>query len=89
MIYLAPERITLSNAEAFLHDLLALISTGDELIVDFSNTKYISSACLRSLIIASKTAKHKCQSTIECINLSPSVQNVLDMVRMDVFLKTK
>lgn len=52
------DRIDLSNADSFKDALLANLSAASKvMIVDLSSVEYVSSAGLRSLMIAFKAAK--------------------------------
>jgi anti-anti-sigma factor len=57
VILLPAGRIDLSNAEAFKDALLAALAAAKTaLVLDLSQIEYVSSAGLRSLMIAAKTA---------------------------------
>ena len=56
MIYHTPVRITINDSEAMLSELLNIIKKiEDELILDMSQTIYISSAGIRAIMIAQKS----------------------------------
>jgi anti-anti-sigma factor len=50
-----------------------------ELVLDFSDVDYISSAGLRALLIGQKTAVSK-GGSMKLINVSESVLSILDMI---------
>ena len=83
MTYNAPNRITESNSSIVLKELLELIKEESEIIIDFSNTSYISSSALRALLLASKSAKSKSLPPIKYANLSSQVVKTIKSVGFD------
>lgn len=81
-ILLAPAgRIELSNADAFRDALLAAVAASERaLILDFSGIEYISSAGLRSLMIASKSGKSK-DVVLALAALRPIVKEIFTISR--------
>jgi anti-sigma B factor antagonist/stage II sporulation protein AA (anti-sigma F factor antagonist) len=78
------ERIDLSNADGFKNTLLeALSSASKVLIVDLSKVEYISSAGLRSLMIALKAAKPQNKS-FAIAALQPLTQEIFAISRLNV-----
>lgn len=77
-------RIDLDNAEAFTAQLLAtLAKTPKALIVDLSSVEYISSAGLRSLMIARNTAKAQ-DSALGVAALRPLTREIFAISRFDI-----
>lgn len=62
-----------------LHDeLLPIFDSAKEIMLDFAELVYVSSAGLRVLLVAQKTAKSK-GATLQIYNISSEVMEVLDM----------
>jgi anti-sigma B factor antagonist/stage II sporulation protein AA (anti-sigma F factor antagonist) len=77
-------RIDLDNAETFTAELLAaLAKTPKALIVDLSSVEYISSAGLRSLMIARNTAKAQ-DSALAVAALRPLTREIFAISRFDI-----
>jgi len=77
-------RIDLSNADGFKDALLAALASAPKvLIVDLSRLEYISSAGLRSLMIALKAAKSKDQS-LAIAALRPLTREIFAISRFDI-----
>jgi anti-sigma B factor antagonist/stage II sporulation protein AA (anti-sigma F factor antagonist) len=81
-VILAPSgRIDLTNAEEFRDSLLAAVERAQgTLIVDFAGIDYISSAGLRSLMIALQAAKKK-NLVIGIAALRPMVAEIFTISR--------
>jgi anti-sigma B factor antagonist/stage II sporulation protein AA (anti-sigma F factor antagonist) len=78
------ERIDLSNADAFTNALLAaLTQASGVMIVDLSRVDYISSAGLRSLMIALKAAKAE-QKSLAVAALRPLTREIFAISRFDI-----
>ena len=58
--------------------ILAAFQKKKDVVVDFLNVKYISSAGLRALLIGQKTAASK-RGSMKLTNVSSPVQEILDM----------
>jgi anti-sigma B factor antagonist/stage II sporulation protein AA (anti-sigma F factor antagonist) len=79
-----PGRIDLSNAEPFKDSLLAAIAAAKTAVfLDLSGTEYVSSAGLRSLMIASKTAKPR-GVALGVAALQPVVKEIFEISRFDL-----
>lgn len=77
-------RIDLSNADGFKDDLLAALSDASKLlIVDLSRVAYISSAGLRSLMIALKAARAE-DKTFAIAALQPLTREIFAISRFDI-----
>jgi anti-anti-sigma factor len=86
VLIMTPEdgRIDLSNADGFKDALLAALASAPKvLIVDLSRLEYISSAGLRSLMIALKAAKSKDQS-LAIAALRPLTREIFAISRFDI-----
>jgi anti-anti-sigma factor len=78
------ERIDLSNADAFKDALLETLSQAAAvMIVDLSRVEYISSAGLRSLMIALKAAKAD-QKSLAVAALQPLTREIFAISRFDI-----
>jgi anti-sigma B factor antagonist/stage II sporulation protein AA (anti-sigma F factor antagonist) len=77
-------RIDLSNAEPFKEALLEAVATAKTaVILDLSGIEYVSSAGLRSLMIASKTAKPR-GVALGVAALRPVVKEIFTISRFDL-----
>lgn len=79
-------RIDSSNAAAFEARCAALIAEGPpKVIIDFSGVDYISSAGLRVLLVAAKSAKSKGGALTLC-GLRGNVHEVIEVSGFDTLL---
>jgi len=77
-------RIDMSNADAFKDALLESVTLASKvMIVDLSSIEYISSAGLRSLMIAFKAAKAE-QKTMAMAALRPLTQEIFAISRFNI-----
>jgi anti-sigma B factor antagonist len=77
-------RIDMSNADAFKDALVDSVGlTSKVMIVDLSSVEYISSAGLRSLMIAFKAAKAE-QKTMAIAGLRPLTQEIFAISRFNI-----
>ena len=85
-LVLAPRqgRIDLENADGFTAGLLAALPKASKaLIVDLSSVEYISSAGLRSLMIALKAAKSQ-DTALAVAALRPLTREIFGISRFDL-----
>jgi anti-sigma B factor antagonist/stage II sporulation protein AA (anti-sigma F factor antagonist) len=84
-VVLSPSgRIDLKNAEAFKDTLLRVVGqAGKALILDLSGVDYISSAGLRSVMIASKAGK-PAGVTLGIAAMQPVVKEIFAISRFDL-----
>jgi anti-sigma B factor antagonist/stage II sporulation protein AA (anti-sigma F factor antagonist) len=84
-IILSPSgRIDLTNAEGFKELLLQAVAAAREtLVLDLSEVDYISSAGLRSIMIASKTGKPN-GITLGIASMRPVVKEIFSISRFDL-----
>lgn len=84
-IVLAPSgRIDLTNAESFKETLLRVVAGARHaLILDLSEVDYISSAGLRSMMIASKAGKPN-GVTLGIAAMRPVVREIFSISRFDL-----
>ena len=59
MIYRAGNRIDTNSCQKLSDDLAKILANGEDVILDLAETTYISSAGLRSILIALKTFRAK------------------------------
>ena len=78
MIYKTPERMAEINSHKLLDDFLKIIQKNEPLVLDFSDTIYISSAALRALLIAAKSSNSKQLETITITNASDMLLDLLN-----------
>ncbi len=77
-------RIDLDNAEAFTAQLQAALAKAPKaLVVDLSSVAYISSAGLRSLMIARNTAKAQ-DTALGVAALQPLTREIFTISRFDI-----
>jgi anti-sigma B factor antagonist/stage II sporulation protein AA (anti-sigma F factor antagonist) len=77
-------RIDLANAEPFKDALLAAVAAArTAVILDFSGIEYVSSAGLRSLMVASKTARPR-GVALGVAALQPVVKEIFSISRFDL-----
>ena len=86
VVLTASGRIDLSNADDFGQALSAALADARAvLILDFSGIEYISSAGLRSLLIAFKTAKTE-NTVLAVAALRPLVLEIFEISRFDLVI---
>lgn len=87
LLVVRPEnRIDSSNAAAFEARCAALIAEGPQkVVIDFSGVDYISSAGLRVLLVAAKSAKSMGGALTLC-SLRGSVREVIEVSGFDTLL---
>ena len=71
-------RLDTTTAPELQKELLGQIETGMEVVLDFKELKYVSSAGLRVLLMGEKAAKGK-DTTMKLINVNEEVMEVFDM----------
>jgi anti-sigma B factor antagonist len=82
-----PEEATLSNADLFKEEMIALVANGYKyIIVSFENVNYIDSSFLGGLVVALKYAMPR-KTDIYLVALRPDVRNLLTLIRMDKVFK--
>ncbi|HEY8156133.1 MAG TPA: STAS domain-containing protein [Myxococcota bacterium] len=86
-VILRPDgRIDLSNADLFKDELLAAVAAAKTAVVlDLSRTLYVSSAGLRSLMIASKTGTGR-GVTLGVAAMQPIVKEIFTISRFHLVL---
>lgn len=72
-------RIDTNTSPQLQSELLAAFQQNNSITLDLANVAYVSSAGLRVLLIAQKTAAAK-KATFELTNVAQEVMNVLDSV---------
>ena len=72
----AKGRIDANNAPAFAAELEAALADAQDLTIDFSDLKYISSSGLRAVMLAIKTMER--QGTMRIINVSADLYDILE-----------
>ncbi|MEG0338670.1 MAG: STAS domain-containing protein [Oscillospiraceae bacterium] len=72
-------RIDTNTSPQLQSELLAAFQQNNSITLDLAEVAYVSSAGLRVLLIAQKTAASK-KATFELVNVAPEVMNVLDSV---------
>lgn len=68
LIYSCPEVVNSTNADKVTNELITLIRNKRDIIIDLGNTRYISSAGLRSFFITQKALN-------ACSNCSLTLRN--------------
>lgn len=87
MIYKTPEKINAIEAEKISNELYDILNSGQDVIIDMSQTTYIASAGLRSLIMTLKRAKIKQLDFCVC-NPSPQVIEILKITGLSELIPT-
>ena len=86
-VYKARPRIDGNNAPEVQDEIMALITgEGGDVVVDLSETKYISSAGLRVLLAAHKKLK-TVGGRFTLRGVSPTVREILDVTGFSGFLE--
>lgn len=87
LLILRPEnRIDSGNASAFETQCVKLIAQGPQkIVIDLSSVDYISSAGLRVILVAAKTAKSHSGALTLC-GLHGNIREVLEVSGFDVLL---
>ena len=81
-----PRRIDVKTNPAFDEEMKNLVAGGaDEIAVDMTDTVYISSAGLRTLLSATKALRKK-SGTVRVLNVAPQVMEVFDITGYSGFL---
>ena len=81
-------RIDVTTSPKLQAQILNCFQKKNELVVDFLNVEYISSAGLRALLIGQKTALSK-KGKMEIVNVSKDVMTVLNMTGFNKILTIK
>jgi anti-anti-sigma factor len=71
-------RLDTTSAPDFQNDLMAKIETGLDVVLDFKELAYVSSAGLRVLLMGEKAAKSK-DITMKLQNVSADIMEVFEM----------
>jgi len=79
-------RVDTNTSPELQKKILEALQSSKELVIDFEQVPYISSAGLRALLLGQKTANSKKISMI-VTNVSPMVMQVLKSVGFDKVLK--
>lgn len=86
-IYKSPKRITSVNSAMFFNEMMAIVVKGSSIVVDMSDTAYLSSAALRSILIVAKTLKSKNMPKLKLINANTTVRDILEAGGFDFFVE--
>ena len=82
MIYECPKKITEVNAVKTTENIISHIIDNEEVILDFQNTMYISSAGVAVIIsVAKECLKRK--NDFSVVNTQPLVTKTLELVGLD------
>lgn len=81
-------RVDTNTSPELQKNILEALKTAKELVIDFEQVPYISSAGLRALLLGQKTANSK-HTVMTVTNVSPMVMQVLKAVGFDKVLKIK
>ena len=79
-------RVDTNTSPELQKKILAALQSAQQLVIDFEQVPYISSAGLRALLLGQKTANSNHTSMI-VTNVSPMVMQVLKAVGFDKVLK--
>ena len=78
-------RLDASTAPQLEKTLKGSLSSAHDVVLDFSNLKYISSAGIRTLLSIEKKLRNK--GTVTVKNATPQVREIMECVGVDYFLK--
>ena len=79
-------RLDTSTSNKLHDELIPAFDRSKEIVLNFAELVYVSSAGLRVLLMAQKTAKSK-GASVEIRNVSPDVMEVLEMTGFSNILK--
>ena len=79
-------RVDTNTSPQLQQAILSAFQKSKDVVVDFLNVPYISSAGLRALLIGQKTATSKCGS-MKVTNVSDVVMNILELSGFAKILK--
>lgn len=79
-------RIDTTTSPALQNELMKAFQKADQVVLDFTEVEYISSAGLRILLLGHKTAEAK-NGSMKIIHVEKSVMNVLQMTGFSNFLE--
>ena len=79
-------RLDTSTSNKLHDELIPAFDRSKEIVLNFAELVYVSSAVLRVLLMAQKTAKSK-GASVEIRNVSPDVMEVLEMTGFSNILK--
>lgn len=82
-------RVDGTNAREFQDSLInAIQDTDREVVLDFAELSYISSAGLRAILLAAKTLS-KQSASLEVASLTPSIREVFETSGFDKIIKVR
>ena len=87
--YKTPVRITQENSEKVLGDLLEIIDKNLDVVLDMTETVYISSVALRLILIISKSLQSKRLNVLTILNSNDTIKSTIEMVGFDNFVEFK
>ena len=87
--YKTPVRITQENSEKVLGDLLEIIDKNLDVVLDMTETVYISSVALRLILIISKSLQSKRLNVLTILNSNDTIKSTIEMVGYDNFVEIK
>ena len=87
--YKTPVRITQENSEKVLGDLLEIIDKNLDVVLDMTETVYISSVTLRIILIISKSLHSKRLNVLTILNSNDTIKSTIEMVGYDNFVEIK
>lgn len=79
-------RVDTNTSPQLQSAILSAFQKNKEIVIDFLNVPYISSAGLRALLIGQKTAQSK-GGSMKLTNVAAAVMNILDMSGFSKILK--
>ena len=75
MIYSAPKKLDIDSCDKVAKDITNLLANGEDIIFDLGKTTYISSAGLRTILIALKSCRAKGYD-FSVVNPNPLVMEI-------------
>ena len=81
-------RVDVTTAPLLQSNILSSVQKNPNLVLDFLNVEYVSSAGLRALLIGQKTAMSK-RGSMKLVNVNQTVMHVLKMSGFQNILKVE
>ena len=87
LIYYCPEVVNTTNADKVTNELIALIRNKRDIVIDLSNTHYISSAGLRAFFLSQKALNACTDCSLTLRNPDNYVKQTLQITGIEKFFK--
>lgn len=81
-----PSRMDAATSRNLQYHIVRELKLGDEILLDFSQTKFLASAGLAALATINRAAKDQ-NKVVKLINLTPDIKRVLELVNFDTMFE--